>query len=282
MGYPDKSFAIALDEAVKSANEACKRRSAGTIAGLSTTFPTLDKLTGGLHGPKMVVLGGRPGTYKSAIAWQILLRAAKRGLPVGMISLEMGAAELGVRALASELKFSGHAFASGDRQTLADYHTKMRPELRDWPIRIDDHSTYLSEIVSRIIEWKFRFDIQIACIDHLQLIHHQKAANRFQELSEVSRQMKLLAMRLGIPIVLLSQLSREVERDNREPRLSDLRECGNIEQDADIVIFTRCIPGQGQGEDEYELILAKQRQGAARRVISLAINGEHYFVGERA
>lgn len=158
----------------------------------------------------------------------------------------------------------------------------MNDDLRSWPIRIDDKSQRLAEIIARIIEWKHRFDIQIACIDHLQLIHHDKSSNRFLELSEASRQIKLLAMRLGIPILVLSQLSREVEREKRRPVLSDLRECGNVEQDADIVMFLHCEKTNDQANDIHELILAKQRAGAARQVIDLSVNGEHFFIGERS
>ena len=123
-----------------------RRRSSGEVLGVSTTLPTLNRLTGGLHGPKMIVLGGRPATYKSAIAWQIFLRAASQGTAVGMISLEMGASELASRAIAHELKINGHAFVSGDRQAVHDVQERLNAEMRGWPIRIDDKSTRLGEI----------------------------------------------------------------------------------------------------------------------------------------
>ena len=152
--------------------------------------------------------------------------------------------------------------------------------MRGWPIRLDDKSTRLGEIVARIVEWKYRYDIQIACVDYMQLVQHEKSVNRFLELSEASRQFKLLAMRLNMPILVLSQLSRSVEKEKREPRLSDLRECGNIEQDADVVIFMHCDVGNGPDGDQYRLILAKQRGGPARQVIDMVVNGEQFFVGE--
>lgn len=279
-GTEDVSFSAALDQAMTDAETAMKRRASGTMLGCSTTFPTLDRLTGGLHGSKMIVLGGRPGTYKSAIAWQILLRAASRGTPVGIVSLEMNHAELASRALAHELKINGHAFCSGDRRTVEEVQRRQNPDMRQWPIRIDSRSTKLGEIIARIIEWKYLYDIQLACLDHIQLVAHEKSQNRFLELSEVSRQMKLLAMRLDIPILVLSQLSRDVEKENRRPRDSDLRECGNLEQDADIIVFTHCEKGKGIEEDRYEMILSKQRGGAARQVIDLVVNGEHFFAGE--
>ncbi len=281
-GTEDTSFTKAVDMALEDAETAMARRSSGEVLGCSTTFPTLDRLTGGLHGPKMIVLGGRPGTYKSAIAWQILMRAAAEGVPVGMISLEMGASELASRAVAHELKINGHDFVSGWHVAVTQARERMYPGMKGWPIRIDDKSTRLGQIVARIIEWKYRYDIQIACVDHIQLVHHEKAQNRFQELGEVSRQMKLLAMRLNIPILVLSQLSRDVEKDHRRPVMSDMRECGNIEQDADIILFTHCDKGKGIEADRYELILSKQRGGAARQVIDIVVNGEHFFVGESA
>ena len=280
-GQYDTSFSDALDEAQADAEAAMKRRSSGSVLGVSTTLPTLDRLTGGLHGRKMIVVGGRPGTYKSAFALQMALRAASQGTAVGIVSLEMGASELGSRAIAHELKINGHAFAAGDQQAVHAVKEQLKPEMHNWPIRIDDKSSYLGEIVARIVEWKYRYDIQIACVDHLQLVQHENSTNRFLELSEASRQFKLLAMRLNIPILVLSQLSRSVEKEKREPRLSDLRECGNIEQDADVVIFTHCEKiGEGPGEDQYQLILAKQRGGPARQVIDIVVNGERFFVGE--
>lgn len=276
----DIDFASALDMAQEAAEKAQERRRHGAVLGCSTTFPTLDRLTGGLHGPKMVVLGGRPGTYKSAIAWQILMQAAAKGVPVGMISLEMGASELAGRAVANILKVNGHDYASGWHVAVDQARERMTPAMKAWPIRIDSTSTRLGEIVARIVEWKFRYNIQIACVDHIQLIHHDKAQNRFQEISEVSRQMKLLAMRLDIPILVLSQLSRDVEKEHRQPVNSDMRESGNIEQDADCIIFSHCVKGKGAEKDRFELILSKQRGGVARKVIDVVATGEFFHVGE--
>jgi replicative DNA helicase len=119
----------------------------------------------------------------------------------------------------------------------------------------------------------------MAVIDYLQIIQVPGKASRFEKLGEISRGAKLLAKRLGIPVVLLAQISRDVERDNRRPLLSDIRECGNVEQDADIVLFTHW-QRQKDRPEQYEMILAKQRNGPARQCIKLLVNGAHYLIGE--
>jgi replicative DNA helicase len=282
-GSLDVTFSQAIDQAQASAEKAMELRLSGAFRGISTTLPFLNRLTGGFHGPKMIVLGGRPGTYKSAFALQILLRAARKQIPVGICSLEMSANEIASRSIAHVLKIDGHEYSKGDPIIVRETKQKLSDEFKNIPLFIDHHSFRLNEILARIVEWKYKYDIQLACIDHIQLVQSVKAGNRFQELSEVSRQVKLLAMKLEIPILLLSQISREVEKENREPRLSDLRECGNIEQDADIVMFMHCQKnddGFGQASDKYSLLLAKQRDGSARQFIDLVVNGQNYFIGE--
>lgn len=278
-GTKEESFADAIDYAIRDAKEAHKRRASGSVVGVSTTMPTLDKMTGGFHGPRLIVLGGRPGTFKSALAWQIAIRAAAKGKPAGIVSLEMNASELGNRALANQLQLNGHALATGHLDEIGK--AEALDGMATWPVYIDTKSSRLGQIVARIIEWRYKHKIEIAIVDHVQLVHHDKARNRFEELSEVSRQMKLLAMRLDMPILVLSQLSREVEKENRRPRDSDLRECGNLEQDADIILFTHRDKGVGQNNDAYELILSKQRGGAARQIIDLWVSGEQFRLGER-
>lgn len=276
----DVCFAEALDAGMASAERALALRDQGQTLGVSTTLPTLNRYTGGFHGGKLIVLGGRPGTFKSALAWQILLNAARNGLPAGMISLEMNADELGQRAIALVHKINGHALASGCRDEVHAAGASISNEMRGWPLHIDSTSCTLSEIIARIVEWRHRHDVKIVCVDHLQLMRHGKSLKRFEELSEITRQLKALSLRLNMPILLLSQLSRDVEKDRRRPVMSDLRECGNIEQDADIVLFLYCRMGEGQQKDAFELILAKQRGGSAREIIDLAMHGEHFHVGE--
>lgn len=273
---------MTMDEVVRTAHqnaqESIARRKVGGMLGVSTTVPSMDSYTSGLYGGKMITLGGRPGTMKSALAWQILLRAAKKGIPVGMISLEMGPEELGARAVANVFKINGHDYMSGDESTVRQAEPLLA-EMRQWPVWVDYRSHHIGEIEARINEWKFRHDVQLVCVDYLQLVRGH-GQNRFNEINDVTRRIKLLAMRLNIPVLCLAQVSRDIEKNNRRPMLADLRESGNIEQDSDIVMFTHCWTSENK-PDEYELILAKQRGGVARKIVDLVVHGEHFFVGEQ-
>ena len=256
----DASFADVVD-AAEAWNLEVQSRKHG-IMGVSTTLPTLDEYLGGLQGSRVYVLGGRPGRFKSVLAWQICLHAGRRGKPVGMCSLEMPRYELGQRAFAAEM---------GNRE---------------WPIRVDDRSRTLPEISARLCEWRHRFAIELAVVDHIQLVRAANPRTRFEELAEVSRRMKDLAMELSMPVLLLSQVAREVAKERRAPRLEDLRECGNLEQDADCVMFIHCDESQGRtgpAGDAYSLLIAKNRGGASRtRPIELHVDGAKMRVGEVA
>lgn len=271
-----KLFGELVDEALTHAEEARRLRATSSVIGISTTLPMLNHLTGGLHGPKLIVLGGRPGTFKTAYALQVAIRAAADDKPVGFVSIEMGGRELIERAIANTLRIDGCSFVQGEPDAL-----QAAQEAREWewPLFVEDKLYTWPEIAARIIGWKHQHDIQLAVIDYLQIIHTPGKASRFEKLGEISREAKLLAMRLGIPIMLLAQISRDVEKDKRRPLLSDIRECGNVEQDADIVLFTHRRQ-QEDRPDDYELILAKQRNGQARQVIKLQIDGPSYLVGE--
>jgi replicative DNA helicase len=275
--HHSKPFSQIVGETLAQAEEAREQRRNGSVIGLTTTLPLLNQLTGGLHGPKLIVLGGRPGTYKTALALQIAARNGACGVPVGFISLEMGDHELAARTIPNTLRLNGADLSQGDRQVL---EVAEPARTWDWPLHIEDRLFAWPDIVGRIIGWHHQHQIQCAVIDYLQIVQMPGKASRFEKLSEISREAKLLAKRLGIPILLLAQISRDVEKQNRRPVLSDIRECGNVEQDADIVLFMHCHQ-QDSRPDEFDLILAKQRNGPAREVIKLQIIGEQYVIGER-
>lgn len=275
-GNTTRPFPELVADTLEHAEKTRRLRATNAVNGVSTTLPILNQLTGGFHGPKLIVIGGRPGTYKTAYALQVATRAGCAGTPVGFISLEMGFRELVTRQIANKLKVDGSELEHGDKKALA---VAQAAREWTWPVHIEDKLHSWPDIVARIIGWKYQHDIQLAVIDYLQIIHVPGKASRFEKLGEISRGAKLLAKRLGIPIMLLAQISRDVERDNRRPLLSDIRECGNVEQDADIVLFTHC-QRQKDRPDQYEMILAKQRNGRARQRIRLQVNGAHYLIGE--
>lgn len=217
--------------------------SAGTgLVGAPTGVPLLDNRLGGLHGGKLIILAARPSLGKTALALQAAQSAARAGFPVGVMSLEMGAGEIAVRAFAHQYSVNNTALAAGDRDTVATLTERLAadPEkmatVRTLPIHIDEDTFTLSGIVARVSEWSRLHEIKLVVVDHLQLIEIEKGMSRNDGLGEITRQLKILAKRLNIPIVLLCQLNREVEKQKRKPRLADLRDSGNIEQDADIVI----------------------------------------------
>jgi len=279
-GIEETSIVDAMWQAIernKAVNDLVK---SGKSVGINTTIPALTAFTNGFSGPRMVTLGGRPGTYKTAFALQIALDAAINGRPVGFISLEMKAEEIGNRALSNMFRLDGHGLVSGNATEGQKAERELTENEKKLPLYIDDSTYDWAKIEARIVEWHTKHNIEMAFIDYIQIIRHS-GGKRFEALSEISRRCKLLAMRLDIPIMVLSQLSRDVEKDNRRPKPSDLRECGNIEQDSDIIIFTHFWDGKGQQNDEYEVLLAKQRGGPAKKKIQVDVHGRNFRITER-
>lgn len=274
-----KTFADATQEGFSEFRDAAEKRAAGGVLGINTTLPQVNHWLGGFYGARLYVLGGRPGTYKSAYALQVLLSAARNKIPVGLISLEMPAWEIASRAFANEYRINSLELTTGDKNALRRLESTYKPEFSKLPIHIDCTSQRLVDIRSRVLEWKHKHDVQLVVIDHIQLIK-TKANSRFEELSEISRVLKLLTMEINTPILLLSQISRDVEKQGRRPLPSDLRECGNIEQDADAILFTHCIPGKGVENDQFEMICGKNRGGPARQIVDLSIQPEFNIIGE--
>jgi len=275
--HAGKPFSEIVADSLDRAEQAGKLRDSGAVIGVSTGLPILNHMTGGFHGPKLIVLGGRPGTYKTAYALQVVTRAASQGQPVGFVSLEMGGGELVTRAIANQLSLNGSDLSHGDEQALSAAQVARE---WDWPLHIEDRLFNWPDIVARIIGWRHQHKIELAVIDYLQIVRVPGKGSRFEKLGEISREFKLLSKRLGIPILLLAQISRDVEKEKRRPLLSDIRECGNVEQDADVVLFTHCYQ-QKDRPDRYELIVAKQRNGPARKVIRLNVDGSRYLISEQ-
>ena len=246
----------------------------GFVTGLSTGFVGLDKITTGLHEGNLIILAARPAMGKTALALNIAKHmATMERKPAVIFSLEMGAEELIERMVASEGMIPGYHLKTGNLST--DEWKRLvqaQSNLYDTPIFVDDTAGIrISEIRSKARKLSQAMGgLGIIIIDYLQLITGSKGENRQQIVSEISRELKILAKDLRVPVITLSQLSRSVEqRQDKRPMLSDLRESGSIEQDADIVAFLyREAYYQKEQADSQEannvteLILEKNRHGS--------------------
>ncbi|HJU77035.1 MAG TPA: replicative DNA helicase [Sphingomicrobium sp.] len=251
-----KSFADATKDALQMAERALN--SGGHLSGLTTGLEALNSKIGGLHRSDLIIVAGRPGMGKSSLATNMAFAAAQRflrdqedeippeksaGAPVALFSLEMSADQLATRILAEQSGISSENLRMG-RITQHEFRDLARAaaELHSLPLYIDDTpSLTIAALRTRARRLKRQKGIGMVIVDYLQLLQgtgRSSNENRVQEISEISRGLKALAKELDLPVVGLSQLSRAVEqREEKRPQLSDLRESGSIEQDADIVLF---------------------------------------------
>jgi len=307
-----QSFGLATRTAITAIEKAFN--SGGHIAGKTTGLTSINEKIGGLHDSDLIILAGRPGMGKTSLVTNIAFNAADRlqrdladGIPldqsvgaaVAFFSLEMSADQLATRILAEQSGISSEALRMG-KISREDFQqlSFASQRLAELPLYIDDTPALsIAALRSRARRLKRRHDIGLVVVDYLQLLQGSGRAsdNRVNEISEISRGLKTLAKELNVPVIALSQLSRAVEqRDDKRPMLSDLRESGSIEQDADMVWFVfredyyvasrepkQPVDGddaktheahaawQADMERVYglaELIVAKQRHGATGKV----------------
>ncbi|HQU09041.1 MAG: replicative DNA helicase [Verrucomicrobia bacterium 21-51-4] len=269
-----KPLKASIDAAVKMVNTMLERR--GELTGISTGFIDLDKMTYGLHPQEMIVVAARPSMGKTSIALNMAEAAILprnpnvKPVPALMFSLEMSAEQLAMRLICSRARISHTAIKDGflDKQKQREL-VNTATELKSAPLWIDDsgHITIL-ELRAKARRVHAQQKLGIIYIDYLQLISGtDPRVPREQQISEISRGLKALAKELNVPVVVLGQLNRESEKERRQPRLSDLRESGAIEQDADVVLL---LSKRKDANDEQEmatnvvmrdLIIAKQRNG---------------------
>jgi len=235
---------VSLTEALTDAIEvvaAAHNRNTGLV-GLSTGLVGLDAKLGGLVPSELVVLAGRPSMGKSALAANIACYAAKNGTAVGFFTVEMSAQQIALRLLGEASRVSSHRMRRGDVSPEEfDLILESAQGLQEAPIRFDETGGIsVAQVCSRARRWKRQHNIGLLVIDYLQLMSglKRKDSGRVQEVSEITSGLKALAKELELPVLALSQLSRQVEsREDKRPQLSDLRESGSIEQDADVVVF---------------------------------------------
>jgi len=228
-----------LDE-IQDRIERLSNKGENEISGIPTGFKKVDRFTGGWQPSDLIVIAGRPGMGKTALVLNNILECGRRNIPCGMISLEMGTQQLVTRLVACNSHFHlNQLFRHGfDKEEYFLKFLELKDKMRKYPIYFDDRSTDIRHIYSKARLWKRRHDIQLLVVDYIQLASDKTKPHREQEISSISRNLKQLAKELNIPVIALSQLNREVEsRNDKRPRLSDIRESGAIEQDADIITF---------------------------------------------
>jgi replicative DNA helicase len=246
-----------------------------SITGISTGYTELDKLTSGLQNSELLILAARPSQGKTALALNLAENIAMRaGLPVAMFSLEMSKESLLQRLVASVAQIDGHKFRTGHLNR-EDWRrmTESLGTISASPLWIDDAgSISVLEIGAKARRLKRDKGLSLLIVDYLQLITARgRFGNRQEEVSSISRALKGLAKELQIPVLVLSQLTRAPEREERGPQLSDLRESGAIEQDADVVMFIYRpnffkLDAAPEERDQAELLIAKQRNGPTDKV----------------
>ncbi|MFP3467176.1 replicative DNA helicase [Leifsonia sp. SIMBA_070] len=263
-----EAVTVAIDEI-----EAAKHKD-GSMTGVPTGFAELDELTNGLHPGQMVIVAARPALGKSTLALDFARAAAiKHDMPTIFFSLEMGRSEIAMRLLSAEATVPLQNMRKGtvdnrDWTTIA----ATRGRINDAPLYIDDSPNMtLVEIRAKCRRLKQRVGLKMVIIDYLQLMTSGKRVeSRQQEVSEFSRALKLLAKELQVPVIALSQLNRGPEqRADKLPALSDLRESGSIEQDADVVVLLHresAYEKDNPRAGEADLIVAKHRNGPTRTV----------------
>ena len=261
--------------------EASGQRGAG-LTGVPTGFADLDALTNGLHPGQLIIIAARPAVGKSTMALDFARAASiKHSQTSVLFSLEMSKHEITMRLLSAEARIPLQAMRTGQMRD-DDWVklTRRLGEMASAPLCIDDSPNLtMMEIRAKARRLKQRHDLRLVIVDYLQLMtSHSRVENRQQEVSQISRSLKLLAKELEVPVIALSQLNRGPEqRTDKKPQLSDLRESGAIEQDADVVIllhrediYERESPRAG----EADLIVAKHRNGPTNTIV-VAFQG-HY------
>jgi replicative DNA helicase len=304
-------FSDALTTAIDMAANAFKRE--GKLSGVATGLTDLDRMMGGLQPSDMLIIAGRPGMGKTALATNIAFNIAKayefekqpdgshktvNGGVVGFFSLEMSAEQLATRIIAEQSGVPSYKIRRGDIREDDFYKiTDVARDMQAMPLYIDQTGGLaIAQLAARARRLKRQRGLDLLVVDYLQLLSgsSKKGENRVQELTEITTGMKALAKELNVPILALSQLSRQVEqRDDKRPQLSDLRESGSIEQDADVVMFVfreeyylknkEPKPGteehfkwqsdMDQAHGRAEVIIGKQRHGPTGTV-QLAFQAE--------
>ncbi len=285
-----KTDMFSLGEVVKGAWDLLAKRDEGSMMGIPSGFDHLDSKLGGFQKSDLIIIAGRTSMGKTTLALNILTHiGVQEKIPCVIFSLEMSKEQLALRMLCSEARINSSALKTSKKsEQLSQFDWKRvlhaANELSKIPIFIDETTSITPlELRSKARRLKAEHDIQFIIVDYLQLMQGsqgwRQSENRAQEIADISRGLKSLARELEVPVVALSQLSRAIEkRDDKAPQLSDLRESGAIEQDADIVLFIhrpgvyKLLAAGGTGK-EYSPEEVKEFRSATKLIIAKHRNG---------
>lgn len=257
-----RSFAECIESAKVRMHTAAQRRASGGTIGVPTGIPALDRFVCGFGDGQVWVIAARPGTGKSAFLAQMAAHAATRGLPGLIVSLEMGGDEIAIRSIARFAQLDVGELFRGYRETVTSCIATAN-QLANLPLWIDTNTRTLDGIIARIQAMKARHGIKWAAIDHIGLIAQRGNISRNDHIGQITGAMKHLSLTTGLPIILISQMSRAAEKEDRKPMLSDLRDSGNVEQDADGVIFMHRSMQADKKHTRVEFGILKNRNGPA-------------------
>lgn len=264
----DHSAVVPQLDALKASWELLERRIERVRSNLAAEFrwgfPTLDRMTHGLHANELTIIGARPGVGKTIFGIHLCRQAALQGVPVMMFALEQPKEELMFRLAACHASASGFGMRSGklSNEDLDRLH-RHYPEMERWPIFWSDNPNQTAtRICAATRREKKRNNIGLVIIDYLQLLGGEGSKKRWEQVGDMSRKLKILSRELQIPVVAMAQLNRQnTTRTDPRPKMSDLREAGNIEQDADNVILLHPETKTENEKDQITVILEKQRSG---------------------
>lgn len=257
---------ISIDEAIEKFRGEIKAKKEGKVISVRSGFSKLDNETnGGFESDELIILAARPSVGKTAVALQMIRAAAEKSNPVAVFSLEMSNSALVRRMMTATGKALSYQLAAGVIDNV-DFNNAAR-DLKGKPIHFCDTAFSLDSLVSKITRAYQRGKCKIAFIDYLGLINNaSKGSNLYQQVTDTTRRLKLLAKKLHIPIVLLCQLNRSSSSDGRSPQLYDLRDSGSIEQDADIVLMLE-NPSKETMEALYPDLLAQYSENLNKLVL---------------
>jgi replicative DNA helicase len=280
-GRETMSFPLALDELKKSVEILSNNKEDIKLVGVDTGFQITNKLTGGYRPQDLVIIAARPGMGKTSKVLKMAIANVSKGVPVGFISMEMSMHQLTARAVAIDTNFHLKQLIKTGFEKKEYFATLLghTNRMKDYPLYIDDSGqTDINDIIITAKLWKRKHNIEVLIIDYIQLMGDRSIkGSRENELSSISRRLKKLAKELDIPVVVLAQVNRECEKrgSSKRPFISDIKDCGSIEQDADIVEFI-------YRPDYYDIEISGDDYEGMEHLIEAGANTEIIFAKYRA